>query len=219
MNPLRAPHHRIILVVDIENSTMRTNSAKAALRRVMYALLEECLAACGIREDHRDPFVDRGDGILVLIHPVDEVPKTIMLSVVVPMLETLLRRHDESFPEQALRLRAVLHAGEVHYDDRGCFGESLDVAFRLLDAAEVKERFRRTTAPLMFVVSDDIQRAVIRHGYEGIDQDAFVPGAYVFVAGQIRVGWIQLPDRSLTPAGPSDGADGPAAGYHGRDTP
>jgi GTP diphosphokinase / guanosine-3',5'-bis(diphosphate) 3'-diphosphatase len=35
---------------------------------------------------------------------------------------------------EARRLRVVLHAGEVHYDGNGCFGEALDIAFRLLDA-------------------------------------------------------------------------------------
>jgi hypothetical protein len=31
-----------------------------------------------------------------------------------------------------------VHAGEVNYDANGCFGEALDVAFRLLDAARVQ---------------------------------------------------------------------------------
>jgi class 3 adenylate cyclase len=202
MSTLQAtpPHHRVILAVDIEGSTMRTNTAKAGLRHVMYALLEECLIISGVQEDHRDSFIDRGDGILVLIHPVDEVPKTLLLSMVAPTLETLLCQHADEFPEQELRLRVVVHAGEVHYDGRGCFGESLDVAFRLLDAAEVKERFRRTRAPLILVVSDDIHQMVIRHGYEGIDQQAFVPAAYVNVAGQVRLGWIK---EAIARRGPS----------------
>jgi class 3 adenylate cyclase len=183
------PHHRVILAVDIEGSSARTNTAKAGLRAVMYDSLEECLIRSGIRAEWRDPFVDRGDGILVLIHPVDDVPKTLLLSNVIPALEALLYQQQG----QELRLRVVLHAGEVHYDARGCFGESLDVAFRLLDSEEVKERFRRSRAPLVLVVSEDIHRAVIRHGYDGIDQQAFVPAVYVAVAGQICVGWVHGP--------------------------
>lgn len=196
MTPLRAspPRHRIIFAVDIEGSTTRTNSVKASLRHVMYTLLEECLVTSGVSEDHRDPFVDRGDGILVLIHPVDEVPKTLLLSRVIPTLGTLLCRQ----ADLRLRLRAVLHAGEVHYDSRGSFGEALDVAFRLLDAAEVKERFRTARAPLLLVVSDDIHQAVIRHGYEGIDQHAFVPAVYVNVADKVRLGWISVPATEVS---------------------
>ncbi|MEV4318512.1 hypothetical protein [Actinocrispum sp. NPDC049592] len=191
MNTLQAtpPHHRVILAVDIEDSTSRTNTAKAALRRVMYELLEECLIAAGVPEEYRDPLVDRGDGILVLIHPVDEVPKTLLLSAVAPILETLLSRNADQFPGQKLRLRAVVHAGEVHYDGRGCFGEALDVAFRLLDAEEVKERFRQVASPLLLVVSDDIHQSVVRHGYDGINTRDYVPAAFVNVAGTVRLGW------------------------------
>jgi class 3 adenylate cyclase len=191
MQPLLAtlPRHRIILAVDIAGSTTQPNSVKASLRRRMYELFEEALVSGGVLAHHRDPFVDRGDGILVLIHPVDDVPKTLLLSNVIPALEALLCQQQG----HELRLRVVLHAGEVHYDARGCFGESLDVAFRLLDSAEVKERFRRSRAPLVLVVSEDIHRAVIRHGYDGIDQQAFVPAVYVMVAGQICVGWVHGP--------------------------
>jgi hypothetical protein len=197
------PHHRIILAVDIENSTMRNNSVKAGLRHLMYTLVEECLLNSGIQEVYRDPLYDRGDGILVLIHPVDDVPKTLLLTSVIPTLRALLGHHAEVNPRQQLRLRVVLHAGEVLYDGRGCFGESLDVAFRLLDAAEVKERFRTTQTPLILVVSDDIHQTVIRHGYEGIDQRAFVPAAYVRVAGTVRLGWVQVAGVATAPLGPS----------------
>jgi hypothetical protein len=108
---------------------------------------------------------------------------------VIPALETLLYQQQG----QELRLRVVLHAGEVHYDARGCFGESLDVAFRLLDSEEVKEWFRRSRAPLVLVVSEDIHRAVIRHGYDGIDQHAFVPAVHVAMAGQVWAGWVYGP--------------------------
>ncbi|MGH3558002.1 MAG: hypothetical protein ACRDTK_11035, partial [Mycobacterium sp.] len=69
-----------------------------------------------------------------------------------------------------MRVRVVLHAGEVHYDANGCFGEALDVAFRLLDAARVKQALRETPDPLVLVVSGDIYSSVVRHGYDGIDQ-------------------------------------------------
>jgi transcriptional regulator with XRE-family HTH domain len=185
------PLHRSIFAVDIEQSTEQNNSAKVALRKAMYDLLEESMVVSGITPPHREPFVDRGDGILTLIHPVDDVPKTLLLSAVIPMLERLLAEYAERCPDQRLRLRAVVHAGEVHFDGHGWFGEALDVAFRLLDAPEVKARFRKSERPLLLVVSDDIYSSVVRHGYAGIDMRAFAEVASVKVAGRRHRSWVR----------------------------
>ena len=185
------PCYRRIFAVDIEQSTEQNNSAKMSLRRAMYELLEQSMVESGIPASHRDGFVDRGDGILSLIHPVDDVPKTLLLSKVVPMLDELLAGYAECYPEQRLRLRAVVHAGEVHFDGRGWFGEALDVAFRLLDAPEVKKRFRLSVRPLLVVVSDDIYTSVVRHGYAGIDVRSFDEVAHVKVAGERHRGWVR----------------------------
>jgi hypothetical protein len=189
------PLHRSIFAVDIEESAERNNSAKIALRKAMYDLLEESMVASGITAPHRDPFVDRGDGILTLIHPVDDVPKTLLLSAVIPMLDRLLSEHAGRYPDQRLRLRAVVHAGEVHFDGHGWFGEALDVAFRLLDAPEVKERSRKLQRPLLLVVSDDIYSSVVRHGYAGIDERAFAEVASIKVAGRRHGGWVRVRDE------------------------
>jgi len=190
----RPPCYRTILALDIEGSTTRTNSAKAWLRTVMYELLEEALRGAGIAERHRDGLVDRGDGVLALIHPVDDVPKTALLSSVLPTLARLLREHNSGNPDRQFRLRAVVHAGEVHYDQRGCFGEALDIAFRLLDAPAVKHRLERTTAPIVLVVSGDIYRCVVRHGYDGIDDNGFESIVSVTVGRTRHRGWVQVPE-------------------------
>ena len=187
------PHHRTIFAVDIEGSTTRNNSAKAGLRAAMYEMVEQSLRSNGITEHHCDPLVDRGDGILALVHPVDEVPKTLLLSHVVPTLSELLAEHEEEHGTH-LRLRAVLHAGEVHNDGRGNYGEALDIAFRLLDAPEVKQALRMSTAPLLLVVSDLIFATIVRQGYEGIDERAFSPVTDVLVGGAYYSGWVCLPD-------------------------
>lgn len=183
----------MIFAVDMEGSTTRTNAAKGVLRRVMYTLFEQSLQLSGIHDGHRDPFVDRGDGVLLLVHPVDEVPKTLLLTSVVPLLATLLAEHTRGFPGECLRLRAVLHAGEVHHDGYGYFGESIDVACRLLDAPDLKQRFREIAEPLILIVSDHIHRAVVRHGYEGIDADTYLPGPLVKVGQRRCRGWIHVP--------------------------
>ena len=57
-------------------------------------------------------------------------------------------------PERQLRVRAVVHAGPVNYDGHGCYGRSLDTAFRLLAAPEAKRALRDAPGPLVVVTSE-----------------------------------------------------------------
>jgi hypothetical protein len=186
------PCHRSIFAVDVEGSTQRTDPAKAHMRRSMYDLLEQALHAGGLTTPYRDPLVDRGDGVLALIHPVDQAPKTVLLDTVVPTLGLLLAEHNDRHPARRFRLRAVVHAGEVSFDEKGCFGEALDVAFRLLDAEPVKRALGATQAPMVLVVSDDLHRNVVRHGYDGIDPQAFSRLLMPRVSGLVRPGWVRV---------------------------
>jgi hypothetical protein len=191
------PVHRSILAVDIEESTQRTNPVKGELRGEVYRLTAGALGLAGIDDQYWDPFIDRGDGILVLLRPADDFPKPLLLSRLMPALASLLAaRNDGISPAEKpriMRLRAVVHAGEVHYDGRGPFGEDLDVAFRLLDAPRFKTHFKQATGPLALVVSDFIYQSVIRHGYDGIDGEEFVPLVNVTVGSKRRKGWVHLP--------------------------
>jgi class 3 adenylate cyclase len=193
--PKGVPHHRTIFSVDIESSTTRTNPVKAELRKALYELFDAALCSAGICERHRDRFFDRGDGVLALIHPVEQASKVPLLNRAIPTLKQLLTDYNASLPrlgrpERQLRIRAVVHAGEVHYDVNGCFGEALDVAFRLLDAPPVKKALRVAVSPLILVVSEDIYRSVVRQRYDGIDQDTFRPLVRVQIAGDRYRGWI-----------------------------
>ncbi|QFU92351.1 adenylate/guanylate cyclase domain-containing protein [Amycolatopsis sp. YIM 10] len=185
------PVTRVIFAVDIEGSTKQNNTMKAGLRAAMYKMVEQSLRQAGIGEDHHEPWVDRGDSVLVLVRPVDEVPRTVFLANVVPSLEEMLEQHAAGEPGHRLRMRAVLHAGEVHIDRYGCFGEALDIAFRLLDAPMLKELFRSTENPLLLAVSDAIYQGVVRQGYPGIDAASFTQALEVEVAGQLHRGWVQ----------------------------
>jgi hypothetical protein len=191
------PVHRSILAVDIEGSTLRTNPVKEELRDQVYRLLFEALAVAGFNDRYYDPFTDRGDGVLVLLRPADEFPKPLVLSRLIPALSSLLVAHNNGISPadqpRILRLRAVIHAGEVHCDGKGPFGEDLDIAFRLLDAPRLKAHLRNGTAPLALVASDYIYQSIIRHGYDGIDGEEFLPLVTVNVGFRRTRGWVQLP--------------------------
>jgi class 3 adenylate cyclase len=192
------PMYRSILAVDIEGSTKRNNRVKEELRYELYRLVGEALVVTGIGTQHyHHPFTDRGDGFLVLLRPADELPKRLLLSHLIPALARLLAAYNSSVSpcdqSRVIRLRAVIHAGEVLYDGKGYFSEDLDVAFRLLDAPRFKSELKSATVPLALVTSDYIYQAVIKQGYEGIDDQEYRPLVTVNVGDQRRKGWVHLP--------------------------
>jgi hypothetical protein len=78
------------------------------------------------------------------------------------------------------------------------------VTFRLLEAPAFKEHRRRRGEPLVLVVSGDIYRSVVWHGYPGIDRDAYRQLFRVRVAGQSHQGWVRTArSADRTAAGPA----------------
>ena len=193
-SPPAGPVQRSILALDVEGSTQRTNPERGEFRRIMYALLDRALRATGIGPEHLEPSADRGDGVLLLIRPDDDVPKTLLLGWLIPKLAALLVEHNQAVAQSALqlRLRAVLHAGGIHDDGWGFYGEDLDVAFRLLNSPAVKRALRDAPmSPLVLVVSEEIQSGIVRHGY--VDVGPYEQSVYVRVGGRRWRGWIHFP--------------------------
>ena len=173
---LRRPlaYQRTVVALDIERSTSRPDPVKAELRATMYMLFDAALRAADIHRRHRDRFADRGDGLLALIHP-DHAPR-VLLRRVIPAFGLLLAEYNAGRPPQRqLRVRVVVHAGTVFYDANGCFGETLDAAFRLLDAPSVKGALQAAQAPLVLVVSARLDGAV----YPGEIGRAFPPVSHL----------------------------------------
>jgi len=198
---LAGPMHRSIVTVDLEGSTARTDPVKGELRRTMYDLLGRALEASAITDKHLEQLTDRGDGVLLLVRPHDDVPKTVLLGKLIPSLTALLVEHNsraEAHPALQMRLRAVVHAGEIHGDGRGFYGESIDVAIRLLDSAPVKKALRQTSSPLVLVISEVIHSGIVCHGY--VDAEAYVPMVRVRVAGRQHRGWVHIPSQVVRPA-------------------
>jgi len=196
------PKYRSIFAIDLEGSTTRTNLVKGEVRRLMYDLLERSLEAVPIATDHLEPLTDRGDGVLVLIRPHDDVPKTVLLDRLIPLLTALLNEHNTAAdPELRMRLRTVVHAGEVHDDSRGFYGEAIDVAIRLLDSTAVKAALRKAVSPLVLVVSEEIYFGIVAHGY--VDGEKYRPLVRVRVTNKQHRGWVCTPDPATPPALPT----------------
>jgi len=197
--PLCGPLHRSILALDLESSSTRTDLIKVELRNQLYLLLHRAMQAAGIDERLCEPIEDRGDGVLVLIQPTDEVPRSRLLDPFIPELARLLVDYNAALPAadrpaHRLRMRAVVHAGDVLRDDHGPFGAEIDAAIRLLDADAVRSALRRTSAPLALVVSQQIYEAIVIHGYSGLCPQSYHRAVEINVCGLTRHGWIHVPD-------------------------
>lgn len=197
--PLCGPLHRSILALDLESSSTRTDLIKVELRYQLYRLLRRAMQAAGIDERHCEPIADRGDGVLVLVHPVDEVPRSRLLVPFIPVLTRLLVAYNASLgPDdraaRRLRMRAVIHAGDLLRDDHGAFGAEIDAAIRLLDSDAVRSALRAASSPLVVVVSQQIYEATVFHGYAGLCPQLYHRAVEVSVCGLIRHGWIHVPN-------------------------
>jgi class 3 adenylate cyclase len=153
MEQPRQAVHRTILVVDVEGfgDQRRTNQHRLVVRDGMYRALQHAFTSAGIAWDacYQESC---GDGVFVLIPA--EVPKGAFVASVPDVLAAALREHNAAHAAgERIRLRMALHAGEVYYDEHGVTAASINLAFRLLDAAPLKAALagspgtRRPTGP------------------------------------------------------------------------
>lgn len=185
--------HRAILVVDVEgfNDQARTNLDQVRVRAALYQALRQAFDESGTPWD-RSHFEDRGDGAFFLIHP--DVPKALLSGALTSALAKALAEHNRtSGPGTKIRLRMVLHAGEVHHDEHGVAGAALNYAFRLLDAQPVKSALAASPGNLALVASEWFFEEVIRH------DPGSEPGRYRRIAVSVKetstTALLSLPDH------------------------
>ena len=195
--PLRPFRRRVIVALDIEGSTSRPDPVKAELRTMLYELFDAALRSAGVSARRRGRFTDRGDGLLALIDPADQA---LLFNLVIPVFSRLLAGYNASLPDpggrdRQLRVRVVMHTGNVHDDDNGCFGEALDIAFRLLDAPRVKTALKAAQGPVLLVVSSDVLNPIASccRSVTGHTASRLVT---VQVAGHEYQGWIHIPAQA-----------------------
>ena len=186
------PEHRGILALDIQGfgRLERTNPARARMRTGLHRILGNAMTAAHIAPEHVEQS-EYGDGVLVLLGP--HVSKARLLHPVLPRLLSGLARYNRTAPDAArLRLRVVVHAGELLRDAHGITGEDLILAFRLLDAEVVRVRLAQAMADLVLVVSDAIYQGIVKHGYSKIDPAVFHP-IWVTAKEISTRAWLHVP--------------------------
>lgn len=192
------PTHHSILAIDVEGfgDPHRDDGAQLAVRAVLYRLVEEAIAASGVRWDncvHKDS----GDGMIVLVPP--DVSKVLLLDPLVGCLSAGLAQHNRTVPlAHRFRLRLALDAGEVTIDDNGLSGTDLVRACRMLDAAELRTALRHASGDLAVIVSEGVYDGIVRHGYRSIDPAQYHPISTQVKKTRLRA-WIHLPGTAQPP--------------------
>lgn len=167
------PSNKTILLMDMESSGGRRNSEQAVIHRMLYTVLHDTLSAAAIEPtEYRSE--DRGDGVFVLVDP--SVPKPSLLRALLTTTPERLVSTNRLAAEGArIRLRIVVHTGEVALDEFGAIGADLVHAFRLLEATALREQLARASEPSVLWVSDAVYQGVVRHAHHGVRPEHFHP--------------------------------------------
>jgi hypothetical protein len=194
------PVYRGILATDIEHFARAgwTDPVRARLRARLHRLLDLALDAAAIPPS-RASRSDTGDGALLLVGA--EVPTTRLLHPAVGVLADRLAMDNRAAPgAERLRLRLVVHTGDVIEDPYGHTGEALNHAARLLNAQAGRAVLDAVPdADLVLVVSEQVFQGVVKHAYQGIDPAAYQP-VWVTEKETSARAWIHLPGRASQPA-------------------
>jgi hypothetical protein len=191
--------HFTVLAVDIKSSSALLDDQLVASRQAMYTAVRGAVEDASIDWDECRRY-DRGDGVQVLF-PAD-VAKADVGGTVIRRLAERIREHnaDRGPSDVRLRLRAVLHAGDLERDKFGWTGYPLVVAARLLDSAELHSvLFRADAADLALIVSRTWYETIVRHNKGGVQSSTYRP-VDVDVNGVIEPAWVHVPGYHTPPA-------------------
>ncbi|WP_269858132.1 hypothetical protein [Streptomyces sp. RPT161] len=193
--------HYWIMVLDVENFSPRENPVQRAVRRAMYEVVEDALSATGLT-GKGVVMEDRGDGILILV-PSTVSPVTLAGDFIRELHDGLRERAVLTSTAAATRLRVALHQGLASRDEHGWSGDAINTAFRLVNAEPLRDVLTAAhLAHLVFAVSSDVHRDVIRHGYRPLDPAAYLPTRFEAKHGQPIEAWVTVPGYSAPPGLP-----------------
>lgn len=161
-------------------------------RKVLFDALRDACAASDIDWDacHRE---DLGDGARIV--PSAGSPKVRLIYPLIHELAVQLKAYNRLASELTrIRVRAAIHAGEVHVDDGRMAGGPLEFLARLLDAPVARQALAAAppSVTVALIVSEHIYDEIIRHGYRGIDPDTFWQVRFT-VKRTTASAWLHLP--------------------------
>jgi hypothetical protein len=191
------PRHYSIVVVDIEGSGALNGPDKQSVRADLYRLVESALLESEVSPESVTS-EDRGDGVYLLVDA--DVPIRQLIHPFVSVLDAGLAAR--TMGEPRLRLRLVVHDGQVSIDAKGSSGAAADLAFALVDAQQVRDALTDSpTGRIAVVLGDPIYQSVVC-GHDDPDETAFRMRLLSTKRGEVKT-WVTVTGTSRQPAGRS----------------
>ena len=188
-----------MLAVDIESSAGRGDVALLQMREALARIVGDALDNSGI-DKNACAQEDLGDGVRVIFPRA--VRKSSLLYPLVHELTIFLKAHNRLAGQPIrMRLRAVLHAGDVYLEDDGiAAGGSLEVLARMLDAQPLREALAAAPedAPLALLISQHFYDETVPHGHLGIEPETFRKVAFTTKKYSADA-WLHVPCVPVSP--------------------
>ena len=153
--------HRTIVVVDVAGFTAanRRGIHQIEIHKRLVELLATAFDDAGVAWQ-RCEVEDRGDGKLILA-PRDVFNIRLVDQLWSRLLAELRRYNALHSAGAMIQLRVAVHAGEVWGSPNGEVSPAINLANRILDAAEAKDALRTTGAALAMIASEVFYQEVI----------------------------------------------------------
>ncbi|MBP2325552.1 hypothetical protein JOF56_005937 [Kibdelosporangium banguiense] len=187
--------YHTIIAVDVEGFGGRDLWHQGVVRTGLYASVQAAFAQCGMRWE-RCYNEDRGDGVLILVPP--EVPNSRLVECLPNELAARLREHNAGADVGArIRLRIVVHVGEVEHDKHGVSAPAVVFAFRLLNSAVLKKALAGSHGVLALITSTEFFENVVVN-YPAANPDIYWK-ARISEKETTTDAWVCLPDNHVVP--------------------
>lgn len=186
--------HHTIIAVDVEGFGARDDFHQHLVRDGLNAAVRQAFEHCGLSwgDCYHE---DRGDGLIALA-PTDASNRRIA-ECLPNELAARLREHNAGVDEAArIRMRVVVHFGEVERDEHGLSSRAVVHAFRLLDSSAVRAALAGSHGLLALITSAEFFRDVI-DGNPATNPDIYRQ-VHVTAKETDAVAWVCLPDNHVT---------------------
>lgn len=196
---MQHPERRLLISVDMERYSRRSNLQQYEAQRHFRELLHEAAGAVGL---DRVAWTTQqaGDGELAIVPR--EVSESRVIGRFVPELNRRLRNHNSSrLPVARIRLRVAVHQGLVHLDGANGFpGNAVVFVCRLCEADPVKKALAAfPEAGVALVVSTEIFRDVVSEYPEEMRPERFVRIEVAHPDKEFReYAWLCVVDEDLS---------------------
>ncbi|KUL29192.1 hypothetical protein [Actinoplanes awajinensis] len=167
------PKRRVVVSVDMESYSRRSNALQYRAQQDFRRIMDEAAAELGV---DRPTWLQQqaGDGELAILPP--DASERALVGNLTPTLDRMLRQYNLGRSEDGrIRLRVAVHQGLVHLDGaNGYPGEAVVTVCRLIDSPVLKDALKRRfpRANVVLMVSDPIYADVVRH-YQDLRPDLF----------------------------------------------